>query len=57
MSSPSPNLPSQQVPSPDPKSRTNLKNPILWTGADTIITWATTTTNPQITFKHEKKCK
>ena len=36
-----------------PKSRPSLKNPkntFLWTGADTIITWAT---HPPPTFKHE----
>ena len=41
-----PNLLSQQAPNPDFKVRPSLKktkNPILWTGADTIITWATTT--------------
>ena len=50
-----PNPLSQQAPNPDPKVRPSLKktqNPILWTGADTIITWATTTP-PPITFKHE----
>ena len=38
-----PNPLSQQAPNPDPKVRQSLKkpkNPILWTGADTIITWA-----------------
>ncbi len=32
----------QQAPNPDPKVRQSLKkpkNPILWTGADSIITW------------------
>ena len=39
--SPSPSPPSQQSPSPDPKVLTKTENPqdpILWTGADTIIT-------------------
>ena len=37
---------SHQALNPDSKVRPSLKkpkNPILWTGADTIITWATTT--------------
>ena len=41
-----PNPLSKQAPNPDSKvslSLKNPKNPILWTGADTIITWATTT--------------
>ena len=43
--SPSPNPLSQQAPDPDPKVQTKSdkpQNPIFWTGADTIITWATT---------------
>ena len=39
-----PNPLSQQARNPDPKFRPSVKtqNPIIWTGADTIITWATT---------------
>ena len=48
-----PNPLSQQAPNPDPKVRQSLKkpkNPILWTGADTIITWATHPTPPTPNF-------